>query len=253
MINPLQLSGKRILVTGASSGIGRACAQLISQLGGEVVLVARNQNRLEETLQSLTGEGHTIEVFDLEDVETIRGWIKSVVAKREAGLDGLVHCAGVQITQPVQTMKLSQYERLMKLNVTSAFALAQGFRQRGVCEKQASLVLVSSVAAICGKSGLVAYSTSKAALIGMTKSVALELVGQQIRVNALCVGHVDTEMTQSLCSRMTQAQLNEISSAHPLGIGKPMDVANAVAFLLAETSRWITGSTLVVDGGYSVR
>ncbi|MEE4239575.1 MAG: SDR family oxidoreductase [Anderseniella sp.] len=252
MYNPMRLDGQRIMITGASSGLGRACAQVISQLGGEVVLVARDEVRLGETLSSMDGDGHQVEAFDLAETEAIPAWIKDVVARGGKPLTGLVHCAGIEITLPVRTMKLADYERMMNINVTAAFALAKGFRQRGVCLPPASIVLISSVSAIKARPGMVAYAAGKAALVGMARSLAVELAREHIRVNVLTAGLVQTEMAKTVLHHMTESQVAELVGEHLLGLGKPQDVAHSVAFLLAETGRWITGSNLVVDGGYSI-
>lgn len=250
MYNPMSLAGKRILVTGASSGLGRACAEMISRLGGEVVLVARDELRLQQTLERLEGSGHRMEVFDLSNVEAIPGWMKEVTAE-DKPLDGLVHSAGIQITMPIKMMKVTEYERLMTINLTSAYFLAKGFRQRGVYSTPASLVFLSSTAGLVGQAALSAYCASKAALQGLSKSLALEFSREGIRINCVSPGLVETEMVKGLSKEMTQEQLEMSISAHPLGLGQPEDVAHAVVFLLANTGRWITGSNLVIDGGYT--
>lgn len=252
MYNPMRLDGQRIMVTGASSGLGRACAQVISRLGGEVVLVARNEGRLLETLASLEGVNHQVEICDLADTEAIPTWMKAVVARGGKPLSGVVHCAGIEITLPIRTMKLADYQRMMDINLTAAFMLAKGFRQRGVCTVPSSIVLISSVAAIKAKPGMAAYAAGKAALVGMAKSLAVEFAREQIRVNVITAGLVQTEMAKQMLHNMTESQILEIVGDHLLGLGQPEDVAHSVAFLLAETSRWITGSNLAVDGGYSI-
>lgn len=250
MCNPMSLEGKRILVTGASSGLGRACAEMISRLGGEVVLVARDETRLQQTLERLKGTGHRLEVFDLYDVEAIPGWLKGL-AEGGKPLDGLVHSAGIQITIPIKIMKFTEYERLMTINLTAAYFLAKGFRQRGVCRAPASLVFLSSIAGIAGQTALSAYCASKAALQGLSRSLALEFAREGVRVNCVSPGLVETEMAEAMNKGLTSDQLEGIISGHPLGLGRPEDVAHAVAFLLANTGRWITGSNLVIDGGYT--
>lgn len=250
MYNPMSLVGKRILVTGASSGLGRACAEMISRLGGELVLVARDAARLQQTLEQLDGSGHRMEVFDLSDVEAIPGWMKGVAAG-DRPFDGLVHSAGIQITMPIKMMKVTEYERLMTINLTAAYFLAKGFRQRGVYRTPASLVFLSSIAGIAGQTALSAYCASKAALQGLSRSLALEFVREGVRVNCVSPGLVATEMAEGMNTGLTSDQLEGIISAHPLGLGQPEDVAHAVVFLLANTGRWITGSNLVIDGGYT--
>lgn len=248
MYNPMSLAGKRILVTGASSGLGRACAEMISRLGGEVVLVARDEQRLQQTLERLEGGGHRLEVFDLCDVEAIPGWMKGFTGG-DKPLDGLVHSAGISLICPIKVTKMSDYERVMKINVTSAYALSKGFRQKGVCRNPASVVFLSSIAGIIGQPAISAYCTSKSALLGMSRSLALELAREGIRVNCVSPGLVETEMAEGMNRELDTTQLDLLASEHPLGLGQATDVAHAVVFLLAQTGRWITGSNLVIDGG----
>lgn len=252
MINPLDCTGKTYLVTGASSGIGRDISILLSQLGAHVVLTGRDITRLKQTHALLNGEGHIVEPFDLSDVEGILSWIKDL-ALRVGGLSGLVHSAGMQIISPIRVASVTQYESLMRINVTSAFSLAKGFRQKGVFIAPASIVFLSSVMGIVGQPGQVMYSTSKGALLSLTKSLALELAKEGIRVNCLAPAIVKTEMGQRLLQKLTPEQQVAVEQMHPLGFGECRDVAYAAAFLMAETGRWITGTTLVVDGGYTAQ
>ncbi len=250
MINPMDLSGQTILVTGASSGIGRETCVLLSQLGAKLILVARNEERLEQTKSLLDGDDHRVEPFDLADVDSIPRWLK-VVGKEDGPLDGLVHSAGVQVTRTLQFLSSKNIDDVMQVNFTAAVILAKGFRQRGVSAPSSSIALISSVMGLVGQPAVAAYAASKGALIALTKSLALELAGEGIRVNCVAPGQVRTEMTQMMAQSLTEEQYAAIEAHHPLGIGEPIDVANAVAFLLADTGRWITGSTLVVDGGYT--
>ncbi len=250
MINPLQLSDRTILVTGASSGIGRETAVLLSQLGARLVLVARDRDRLEQTLSMLDGSSHEILVCDLLDVDKIPEWMKNVSSSC-GPLSGLVHSAGVQITKPLRTLSNSNIQDVMTINVTASFGLIKGFRQKGVCTNPGSVVLLSSVMGLVGQPGISAYSASKGALVSLVKSLALELARENIRVNCVAPAHVHTEMADKLQSTLSDEQVESIVRMHPLGIGTPRDVANSIAFLLADTGRWITGTTLVVDGGYT--
>lgn len=250
MVNPLDCTGKTILVTGASSGIGREISVLLSQLGARIILVGRNNGRLEETATLLSGKGHVTALRDLSDVETIPEWLKELASKI-GRFSGLVHSAGMQITCPLRATSARQFEEVMRVNVTAAFSLAKGFRQKGVCVPPASIVFLASVMAVASRPGLSAYSASKGALSSLTKPLALELAREGIRVNCLAPAMVRTEMMESVFQNMSPEQFTLAEQMHPLGIGMPRDVANAAAFLLAETSRWITGTTLVVDGGYT--
>ncbi len=255
MINPMDMSGRTVLVTGASSGIGREVAILASRLGARVVLTARNESRLKETLSLLEGSDHRIAAFDLgskESTNALPGFM-AALAKEVGPFSGVVHCAGIQSISPLQAISSNELENGYQLNVTSAIMLAKAFRQRDVHREPASLVLFSSVMGLAGAAGRIAYSATKGAIISLTKSMALELVRDRIRVNCVAPGFVTTPMLQAAGSQLGSGTIQKIEALHPLGFGQPADVANAVAFLLADTSRWITGTTLVVDGGYTAQ
>lgn len=252
MINPLDMTGKTVLVTGASSGIGRETAILLSQLGARLVLVARNKDRLEETAADLTGHGHHVKPFDLTDADEIPSWMKSL-AVTIGPLHGVVHSAGITKQLPIRSWTSTATDQIMEINVMPCFGLARGLRQRDVHASGASMVFVSSTAGLVGAPSLSVYSASKGAIIGLTKSLALELVRDEIRVNCIAPGLVETELVQSARASLTDEQSATWAKSYPLGIGKPRDVAHAIVFLLAETGRWITGTTLVLDGGLTAQ
>jgi NAD(P)-dependent dehydrogenase (short-subunit alcohol dehydrogenase family) len=250
--NPLDLSGRTLLVTGASSGIGRECAALLSSLNARVVIAGRDRSKLEETLSLLSGTGHCVETFDFSATGEIVPWVRKI-AGQVGPLYGLVHAAGKQLVAPIRTLMPSSLEDQMRINLYSSMMLAQGFCQKGCFVKGGSLVFISSIMANVGKPGVSAYCASKAGLIGFTRSLALELVREKVRVNCITPSIVETDMSSSLKELMLPAQWTALEEAHPLGFGTPRDVANAAAFLLADTGRWITGTALVVDGGYSAQ
>jgi NAD(P)-dependent dehydrogenase (short-subunit alcohol dehydrogenase family) len=252
LASPLALHERTILVTGASSGIGRETAIVLSELGAHVVIAGRDPGRLEETRSRMQGPAHRIETFDLTHAAAIPGWIKKIT--QETGpLSGLVHCAGIHQAVPLRVISPASIETVMAANVTSAIMLVSGFRQKGCSLRGGSVVLLSSVAGLVGQPAIGAYSASKAALIGFTKSAAMELAPEGLRVNCVAPGFVQTEMAGAFREKLTPEQFEAIEKMHPLGLGRPRDVAQAVAFLVADTGRWITGTTLTVDGGYTAR
>lgn len=242
-------SGKKILITGASSGIGRATAIKISENGGDLVLVGTRIDALKKTL-SLLGEGkHSLIVIDF-----LSGTLESdlkMLFKQTGKVDGFLHCAGIHSSAPLKVQDYSKTETLYKINVFSALSIIKELRKKNNHSPGCSAVLMSSVSALLGESAISAYASSKSALIGLTKSLSAELVKDNIRINCISAGIVKTEMTESFFEKLDDNYVRDIESKHALGFGMPNDVANAVMFLLSESASWITGSNLVVDGGYS--
>lgn len=250
--NPMDLTGKRILVTGASSGIGQATSQLISRLGGKVVLVARDEERLKNTYNSLFGTGHAYYSFDLTDLENIPSFLKKV-ASEQGKLSGLFHSAGITSVMQINIVKIKFIEEVFDINIKAALMLVKGFCQKGVRENgSCSIVFMSSVAGICGIAGMSVYSASKAALDGSVRSLACELASRKIRINSISAGAVHTKMLDGFnINNLTPEEIKIYERKHLFGFGESEDIANAAAFLLSDASRWITGTCLVVDGGYS--
>ncbi len=248
----MDLTGRSVLVTGASSGLGKGIAELLAKLGAKVILVARDTVRLEAVRSSLAGSGHGKEIFDLTQTDEIAGWMKEVV-QRHGTLHGLVHSAGVLTTKPLRMQVAADWESAMRINVAAGAALAKGFRQKGVYGGAGSIVYLSSVMGLTGQPGQILYSATKGALVAMTRSMALELARESIRVNCVAPAVVATGMSEGLQKNLSPEQFAQIVAQHPLGLGRAEDVANAVAFLLADSARWITGTTLTVDGGYTAQ
>lgn len=249
-VNPFSLAGKRILVTGASSGIGRSCAIELSKLGAQIILVARNQDRLEETRRLMAGEDHQIESFDLTRCDEIVSWMKAL-ARDTGPLDGLLHSAGISLTLPIRATDGENFRRIISTNLESAFFLCKGYRLKGVRSHSCSIVLIGSVMSLVGQPGLSAYCASKGALITLAKALALELASEKIRVNVIVPGHVQTPMAEAVENSLPDHAMSVIRANHPLGIGRPEDIAYAAAYLLSDAAAWVTGSSLIVDGGYT--
>jgi NAD(P)-dependent dehydrogenase (short-subunit alcohol dehydrogenase family) len=252
-VNPFSLDGKRIIVTGASSGLGLACARMIAGQGGQVVLMARNPQRLQSAIQTLSGAGHAALPLDVTDSEAAQTALGELAAVRK--IDGLVCCAGIKITVPLRAMSSEQYANIFAINVTASLEMARIVTRKNIMSGNgASIVFLSSVMGLCGQAGLTAYAASKGALISAARAMAVELAAKKVRVNCVSPGHVlNTGMSDEISSVLSEEQQKEIAQAYPLGLGQPEDVAGAVAFLLSDAARWMTGSNVVLDGGYSAQ
>ena len=251
MINLLTLQNKNIIITGASSGIGRQCAITASRLGATVALMGRNKQRLEETLSYMEHGNHLITAGDITVYDTLGDTVARIV-KHTGKISGFIHSAGIEMTKPLKSMAQNEYESLFATNVISGLELAKIISQKKhFAEEGASFIYVASVMGFLGQPGKVGYCASKGALVPATKAMALELASKNIRVNCLLLGIVETEMANNLLETVPEERKYEIIKRHPLGLGKPEDVAYYCAFLLSDLSRWVTGSSIVIDGGYS--
>jgi len=240
------LEGKHILVTGASSGMGKVFSQMIAREGARVSLLARNEMRLSQTFNSLPGEGHSIIVCDLTDEEQI----KNVVSNIEP-LDGVVFCAGINDYVLLKFVKQEKIDSLFKTNYYSQIILSQYLVKKKLLKKGASLVFISSLASQLGVPGTLLYASSKAAMNSAVRVMAAELASQSIRVNSICPGIVKTEMLSG--TNISEDQFVEQEKDYPLGLGTPEDVGHAVIYHLSDGSRWMTGQNMVIDGGYSLK
>jgi len=247
------LNGKNIIITGASSGIGRQCAITVSKLGANVILVARNKERLKETYNQLKKTKHLYFSQDITEYEKLEEIVKISVEKI-GKISGFIHSAGIRMTLPLRSMKPSYYKKMFAVNVISGFEFARIIsKKKYLDENGASFVFIASIMGIVGDVALVGYSATKGALISATKSMAIELASKNIRVNCISPGYIQTGMMKRFSEQLSEEQRNNLKKDYLLGSGKPEDVANACAFLLSDAARWITGTNLIVDGGFSAR
>lgn len=252
MFNPLDLSNKRFIVTGAASGIGRACALYLSKLGADLLLLDLNGDQLTVTKQQCSTSVITIAI-DLTDSNLLRESILKDV-ETNGPLDGMVHCAGITYISPLKMVNEDKIMNVFKVNTYAGVELAKLFTNKKVFRNQkGSIVFISSVYGIVGSSANVGYALSKGAVLSMTKSLAIELAPKGLRVNCVAPGFVKTEMAEGINSNFDENYDNYIKSLHPLGWGKPEYIASAIAFLLSDMSTWITGATLSVDGGFTAQ
>jgi NAD(P)-dependent dehydrogenase (short-subunit alcohol dehydrogenase family) len=248
----LPFAGKTIVVSGASSGIGRAVAVHLSKHGAGLVLIGRNKGRLEETARMAGGKCEILPL-DLNNHSEILPAIRNV--REVVGrIYGLCHAAGIVETVPLSGATLDHHNAMMQVNYLAGMELARAVSRRDVIEDGGgSLVFVSSIYAVIGKPGQIAYSASKGAVNAGARAMAIELARRNIRVNVVSPGMVETEMTTQAFSRLSADQIQRLRDSHPLGFGSAEDVAHAAGFLLSPASKWITATDLIVDGGCSAQ
>lgn len=245
------LIGKRILITGASSGIGKSCAILCSKLGAEIIACGRNEERLNQTMLSLSGSGHIHLNFELNDESAIASALKHL--KGTTPISGFIHSAGIERTNPLKTIYMEDFTEMFKTNVAAAVEVMKQIMKPRVYNKSGmSVVLISSIRGSKGEKGNIEYGTTKAALYGLTKSMALELAAKNVRVNTISPTLVNTEMLSKVFEALPEDAFKTIKNKHLLGIPEPNDVANLAAYLISDMSRYITGTDITIDSGYSL-
>ena len=253
IFNQNLLKGKKILITGASSGIGADSAEKFAQYGAELILLGRNEDKLSEVKSSLNNSHlHFIVKSDLaKDDEAFK--VITNLPKEFLPLNGVFHSAGKELIKPISLTKSSDFKDLVSTTVQAAISISRALAKKNIMFDNSSVVFMSSVSAISGTPGLTAYSACKSALIGLTKSLALEFAHRKIRFNCLLSGAVISPMHERLLKNLSVKSIEDYESKHPLGFGDKSDISNITTFLMSEASKWITGSSISVDGGYSAK
>ena len=245
--NPFSLEGKIIFVTGASSGIGRATAIECSKMGARLIITGRDSERLQDTYNQLEGENHLQIIADL----TINNDIQAIIASLPL-LDGVVHCAGFTKSLPFQFVSEKVLSEIMQVNFTAPTLITQALYKQKKIHKDSSIVFISSISGVyCSYIAGGMYSASKGAINGIVKAMAIEFGIRNIRVNTICPGMIHTAILDA--GVISKEQMLDDMKKYPLKrYGEPKEVALAVVYLLSDASKWITGSNLLIDGGYTL-
>ncbi len=247
-MNPFSLEGKTILVTGASSGIGRGIAIACAKMSGTVILNGRNEERLQETLSMLEGKSHQILVGDLSKQEDLQR-----MADTLPELQGWVNSAGIPKVCPIKHFDRKDVEEIFNINITSTMLLLSMLVKKKKLKRGASVVLISAVTgAFVGSKGDTSYCATKGAVNGFMKGAALELAPQGIRINSINPGLVPTNILNLANDIAGEEHHTEIMlERYPMKrLGTPEDIGNGAVYLLSDASSWVTGTNLVIDGGY---
>lgn len=252
-MDAFSLKSKVILITGASSGIGRSCSVECSKRGADLILMGRNHDELMKTASMLDPESKTEFIAaDITQSENLEAMIADKVTAL-GKISGFIHCAGIEKTLPLKKHSSTLYRDIFEVNVIAGFEIAKILSLKKYKDATSSFVFISSVAGMVGEPGKASYSASKGAIISGARSLAMELCRNDIRVNSISPAMVKTTILEKMFENIGEDASAEIIRKHPLGIGNPEDVANACIFLLSDASRWVTGTNLVIDGGYSAQ
>ncbi|MFC6876148.1 SDR family NAD(P)-dependent oxidoreductase [Flavobacterium myungsuense] len=248
MIEFINFSGKTILVTGATSGIGYEICMQIANFNGNIIAVGRNQEKLNDLANKMTKRIHFKGVlYDLENLDKLENLIEII----KIPIDGIVHAAGIVQLQPIKFLDMNLLNKIRTINYDSIVLIISKLLKKKLINKNASIIFISSIAGEVGMKGNFIYSSTKASLNSSAKVFASELSGQNIRVNCIAPGQVETTLTESVAKQVSAEAIIVDRKKYPLGYGKPEDIAHLALFLLSDKSSWITGTTITIDGGRS--
>jgi len=247
MYNPFSLENKTILITGASSGIGKAIAMECSKMGATVIITGRNEQRLNETFEQLEGGNHRKIVCDLQSEENIKELTNQLPV-----LNGIVHAAGIAKTLPFQFISSKELNIMFDVNFFAPILLSQMIIKAKKIMKESCIVFISSIdGSVTAHIGNSMYAASKGAITAMTKNMAVDLASKRIRVNCISPGMIETPLIHS--GNITQEQLDLDMQLYPLKrYGKPEEIAYAAVYFLSDASAWTTGANLIIDGGFTL-
>jgi NAD(P)-dependent dehydrogenase (short-subunit alcohol dehydrogenase family) len=246
------LADRHILVTGASSGIGQATAAHLARYGARLSLVARDPERLDQTRRDLAGDGHSVHRIDLEGADAAADAV-SKIASECGAFDGIFYSAGATMVLPIRLLKDKHLDEAFGAGVYGAFGVVKAAARKGVMKDGSSIVVMSSAAALRGRPALSAYCAAKAAVDAMVRCAALEFAPRKVRVNSIRAAAVETAMHDEYMASIGPEAKRDYDERHPLGYGKPEDIANAVLFLLSDASPWISGENWAVDGAAAAK
>ncbi|MDC3203592.1 SDR family oxidoreductase [Prochlorococcus sp. AH-716-B04] len=243
------LKGKTILITGATSGIGEKTSFLLNELGANLILIGRNDEKL-KALKNKMGESNLYIKLDLSKEDSIFQAIKNL-PNEFLPLNGAFHSSGNELIKSLSITKTKDLYKSISNSSAVALSISRAASNSRLFKNNSSIIFMSSVSSILGTSGMTAYAASKGCIDSMVKSVAIEVAPRNVRVNSIIAGAVISPMHEKLTEKMSTDSIKKYEIKHPLGFGSCEDIANLVVFLISDASKWITGTSIVIDGGFS--
>lgn len=246
------LKDRLVLVTGASSGLGKETAILLSRCGARLALSGRDESRLAETLSQLEPGDHSTHAIDLTDAEVAADAVQKI-AKERGPFFGMFYSAGTTMVLPIRLLKNKHLDEVFGAGLRGVFGVLRAAAKKGVMLDGGSIVVMSSAAALRGRPALSAYCAAKAGVDALVRCAALEFAERGIRVNSIRAAAVETAMHHEFMGSINEDAARDYRERHPLGFGQPEDIGNAVAYLLSDASRWVSGTNFAVDGAAAAK
>lgn len=237
-------------MTGASSGLGRELSIALSKLGSKLFITGKNKTELRKTYKMLDGKNHSYFAFDLNKIDKIENLLSKIFSS-ELKYDGFIHCAGVHTLLPLKFVEIDNMVEAFNVNVFAPTLISKEFSKRKNYNTNSSIIIISSVMSYLGASSLSVYSSSKAAQIGIMKSLSVELSSKKIRVNSISASLITSKILDKVKSKLLKNNWDELEKKHLLGFGNYKDLIPMIVYLLSNESKWTTGSNIIIDGGFS--